>query len=71
MPMIKGAIDRMNVAEKLQAMDYLLASLSRDNADTVPAWHLKELRATEARVAVGLEQPIPTESAKAILNQMA
>jgi len=64
MPMIKEGIDRMNVGEKLQAMDYLWASLSRDNVDTVPAWHLEELRATEARVAAGIEQPIPWESAR-------
>jgi len=71
MPMIKEAIDRMNVAEKLQAMDYLWASLSHTDLALAPAWHEDELRATEARVAAGLEQPIPWESAKAILNQMA
>jgi len=71
MPMLKDAIDRMNVAEKFQVMDYLWESLSRDNADIMPAWHLEELRATEARVAAGVEHPIPWESAKAILNQMA
>jgi len=69
MPRIKEAINQMSVEEKLSIMDYIWASLSADTGKLIPAWHERELKATEARVEAGIERPIPWESAKAILRE--
>lgn len=68
MPMVKEAIDGMSIDEKFSTMDYLWKSLSAESDRLVPAWHERELRATEARVAAGMENPIPWAAAKMILQ---
>lgn len=68
MPMVREAIDGMSVEEKFSTMDYLWASLSEDSSRLIPAWHERELRATEKRVADGLENSIPWDAAKLILQ---
>lgn len=69
MPRIKEAINQMSVEEKFSVMDYIWASLSTETEKLIPAWHERELKATEARVTAGVERPIPWESAKAILRE--
>jgi len=71
MPKVMQAIDQMSAAEKLQTMDYLWTSLSTSATDDSPAWHQQELAATEARVAAGIEKPIPWRAARAFLMEMA
>ena len=68
MPMVKDAINQMTVEEKFSTLDYIWASLSADSDKLIPAWHERELRATEERVAAGVEQPIPWAAAKLILQ---
>ena len=58
----------MSAEEKFSTMDYIWASLSSMSDGVVPAWHERELRATEERVTAGLERPIPWTAAKAILQ---
>jgi hypothetical protein len=41
-------LEKMTVAEKLQAMEELWADLSRDENFESPAWHGKILKAREA-----------------------
>ena len=68
MPQIKEVIDQMSAEEKFSTMDYIWASLSTGSEQLMPAWHLRELRATEERVATGVECPIPWNAAKKILQ---
>ena len=68
MPMVKDAINQMTVEEKFSTLDYIWASLSADSDRLIPAWHERELRATEERVAAGVERPIPWAAAKMILQ---
>ena len=68
MPMVKDAINQMTVEEKFSTLDYIWASLSADSDRLIPAWHERELRATEERVAAGVERLIPWTAAKMILQ---
>ena len=68
MPMLKDAINQMTVEEKFSTLDYIWASLSADSDRLIPAWHERELRATEERVVAGVERPIPWPAAKVILQ---
>ena len=68
--MVMEAIDHMTATEKLQTMDYLWSSFSVSDLSS-PAWHEKELAATEARVAAGIEKPISWRAARAFLKEMA
>lgn len=62
----------MTKADKLRAMEELWADLSSDETSfESPAWHLRELRATEARVAAGVEEFIDWEAAKKSLRRRA
>lgn len=58
MPAVMEAIDRMTTSEKLETMDYLVSSISSSGDTLSPAWHERELKKTEARVASGIEHPI-------------
>ena len=54
MPAVMKAIDEMDVAEKVQTMDYLWASLeTSSSAYTPPAWHERELARREKLYADG------------------
>lgn len=51
--------------EKLMLMEYLWSDLSSDKTGiTSPAWHEKELLATEQRIAKGEEKILDWEEAK-------
>lgn len=68
MPKVKEAINQMTVEEKFSTLDYIWASLSADSDRLIPAWHERELKATEARVVAGVERPIPWVAAKMIIQ---
>ena len=68
MPAVMEAIDRMTTSEKFDAMNYLWSSLSKSGDNLVPDWHRRELAKTEARVAAGIERPIPWPAAKEIIK---
>lgn len=54
MPAVLKAIDEMDVAEKVQTMDYLWASLESAASNyTPPAWHERELERRERLYAAG------------------
>ncbi len=71
MPAVMEQIDRMTTDEKFRTMDYIWSSLSVSDDVKFPAWHARELQATEDRVAAGIERPIPWEAARAFLAGMA
>ena len=68
MPAVMEAIDKMTTAEKFDAMNYLWSSLSVLGSNIVPEWHKRELEKTEARVAAGIERPIPWASVREIIK---
>jgi len=68
MPAVMEAIDHMTTSEKFETIDYLLSSISKAGGNLPPAWHERELKKTQARVAAGIERPIPWPAAKEILN---
>ena len=68
MPAVMEAIDHMTTSEKIETIDYLLSSISKTGGNPPPAWHERELKKTQARVAAGIERPIPWPAAKEILN---
>ena len=68
MPAVAEAIDKMTTAEKFDTMNYLWSSLSISGDELVPDWHRRELEKTEARVAAGMERPIPWDAAKEIIK---
>ena len=68
MPAVMKAIDHMTTSEKFETIDYLMSSISAAGENLYPAWHEFELKKTEARVAAGIEHPIPWEAAKGILK---
>jgi hypothetical protein len=68
MPAVAEAIDKMTTAEKFDTMNYLWSSLSFSGDELVPDWHRRELEKTEARVAAGMERPIPWDAAKEIIK---
>jgi hypothetical protein len=56
-------------SEKLKIMEMLWQELSRpDDGFESPAWHAKELAATERRLAEGKEQVLDWEAAKESLR---
>jgi hypothetical protein len=56
-------------SEKLKLMEALWEELSRpDHEFESPAWHAKELAATESRLAEGQEQVLDWEQAKLALR---
>ena len=56
-------------SEKLKLMETLWEDLSRpDEAFESPAWHAKELAATERRLAEGKEQLLDWDTAKDALR---
>lgn len=58
--------------EKLRAMEELWVDLTKNEATFAsPAWHLRELEATEARIVAGKEKFIDWEMAKASLRRRA
>lgn len=58
-------LDKMTIAEKLQAMEALWADLSRDSAQVPsPSWHHDVLREREQKVAGGKEKFLDWETAK-------
>ena len=62
----------MTKTEKLRAMEELWADLTKDeDRFETPEWHLDALRATEARVAAGMEEFIDWEVAKKSLRRRA
>ncbi len=68
MPAVMDAIDRMTTSEKFDTMNYLWSSLAASGSDLAPAWHQHELEKTAARVASGIERPIPWNAAKEIIK---
>ncbi len=67
MPAVMEQIDRMTTEEKFKTMDYIWSSLSVSDETKFPVWHERELKATEERVAAGVERPIPWRTARAFL----
>ncbi|MBQ7190465.1 MAG: addiction module protein [Kiritimatiellae bacterium] len=68
MPAVIEAIDRMTTSEKFDTMNYLWSSLAASGDNLSPAWHQHELEKTAARVASGIERPIPWKAAKEIIR---
>jgi len=63
-------IKQMSWAEKIQAMEELWESLSRDEDQLEsPAWHADVLEETRQNYAAGREQPINWEVAKQELRK--
>jgi hypothetical protein len=63
-------VQQMSRSEKLKLMELLWEQLSRpDDAFESPAWHAKELAATEQRLAEGKEQAMDWETAKKELRR--
>ena len=66
------SLKSMSKTDKLRVMEELWTDLTKDDATyESPQWHLKELRATEARVAAGKEEFIDWEVAKKSLRRRA
>jgi len=58
-------LEKMTIAEKLQAMESLWSDLTRhEETFESPAWHGKVLRERAARVRDGKESFMPWEKAK-------
>jgi len=58
-------INQMTRAQKLEAMEELWESLSRDEGQLdSPAWHADALEETRQNYAAGREQPVEWEAAK-------
>ena len=58
-------------SEKLKLMETLWEELSQPDAEfESPAWHAKELAATERRLAEGKEQVMDWEKAKKALRRI-
>ena len=54
MPAVMKAIDELDVAEKVQTIDYLRSSLETSSAEyTPPEWHERELDRREKLYAYG------------------
>ena len=66
--MISIPLDKMSVAEKLEAMEALWADLSRTPSQVpVPEWHLEVLKARRESPATWLD----SDQVKASLGEMA
>ncbi len=63
-------IKQMSWAEKIQAMEELWESLSRDEDRLEsPTWHADALEETRQNYAAGREQPVEWEAAKQELRK--
>jgi hypothetical protein len=63
------AVRQLPRSEKLRLMETLWEDLSRQDTEyESPAWHAKELAATERRLAEGKEQVMEWEAAKSQLR---
>ncbi len=62
-------LDRMSIAEKLQAMETLWEDLCHTDAVPSPKWHEDVLKEREARYRSGEEKPIGWETAKKELRR--
>jgi Putative addiction module component len=63
-------IKQMSWAEKLQAMEELWESLSRDEDRLEsPTWHADALEETRQNYAAGREQPLDWDVAKKVLRK--
>jgi hypothetical protein len=66
------SLRRLPRSEKLKLMETLWEELSRpDDEFESPAWHAKELAATERRLAEGREQVLDWDTAKQSLRATA
>ena len=65
------AINKMNVAERMQVLEYLCTVLSPHFAEETPAWHRDELRKTEERVASGEDEFMSLEESKRLFAEQA
>ena len=63
------AVQQLSRSEKLKLMEALWEELSRSDEFESPAWHQKELAATEQRLAEGKEQIVDWETAKKKLRE--
>ena len=68
--MVSLPLDQMSQAEKLMALEAIWEDLRRnEEAFESPAWHLRELAATEERVRSGEEQFVDWATAKKELRK--
>jgi len=58
------AINKMNVTERMQVLEYLCSALAPHFAETTPEWHDEELRKTEELVAAGEDSFMSLEESK-------
>ena len=63
---IKG----MNVAERMQALEYLCTVLSPNFAEHSPDWHLAALQKTEELVAAGEDEFMSLDESKRRFAEM-
>ena len=67
--MSNESLRQLTRSEKLKLMETLWEELSRsDEGFESPAWHAKELAATERRMAEGKEQVLDWDAAKTSLH---
>lgn len=62
-------INKMNVAERLQALEYLCTALAPNIESGNPAWHADELRKTEERVAAGEDEFMSLEESRRLFAE--
>ena len=65
------AINKMNVAERMQVLEYLCTALAPHFAEETPTWHREELRKTEERVASGEDAFMSREESKRLFAEQA
>ena len=65
------AIDKMNIAERMQVLEYLCTALSPHFAESTPPWHAKELRRTEESVAAGEDEFMSLEESKRLFAEQS
>ena len=65
------AINKMNVAERMQALEYLCTALSSHFAESTPTWHADELQRTEATVAAGEDAFMSLEESRRLYAEQA
>ena len=65
------AINKMNVAERMQVLEYLCTALAPHFTEETPAWHREELRKTEERVATGEDEFMSLEESKRLFAEQA
>ena len=65
------AIDRRNVAGRMQVLEHLCTSLEPRFASEFPVWHAEELRKTDERVAAGEYEFMSLEKSSRRFAEMA